>query len=85
MQQLNFRLSYNDIKLFLAIAQSLPSLKGQDYRESDARKNSRKKEKEVDGKQFWEVCGGDEGGGEKGGMRGVGERGGMRGVGEEGG
>ena len=26
VQQLNFRLSYNDIKLFLAIAQSLPSL-----------------------------------------------------------
>ena len=26
IQQLNFRLSYNDIKLFLAIAQSLPTL-----------------------------------------------------------
>jgi len=33
IQQLNFRLSYNDIKLFLAIAQSLPNFDTQERRE----------------------------------------------------
>ena len=34
IQQLNFRLSYNDIKLFLAIAQSLPPMVTAEVRET---------------------------------------------------
>ena len=57
VQQLNFRLSYNDIKLFLAIAQSLPSMgerqdhtsmgERQSHREQHGNRNG--KQKEVDG------------------------------------
>ena len=48
IQQLNFRLSYNDIKLFLAIAQSLPSLdKKKENRDSH---RSHGDGKEMDGK-----------------------------------
>ena len=46
IEQLNFRLSYNDLKLFLAIAQSLPSLESREQR-PDALK---KYEREVKGK-----------------------------------
>ena len=50
VQQLNFRLSYNDIKLFLAIAQSLPSLGDRQHQHKDHRGNGRNdKKKEVDG------------------------------------
>lgn len=55
VQQLNFRLSYNDIKLFLAIAQSLPSLgERQDGREGRAGGgvNRKSRQKEVDGKFY---------------------------------
>ena len=49
IEQLNFRLSYNDIKLFLAIAQSLPSLESKEQR-PDALK---KYEKEIKGEIFY--------------------------------
>lgn len=46
IQQLNFRLSYNDIKLFVAIAQSLPSF-GSEKREP-------RPKQELDGEQGME-------------------------------
>ena len=46
IQQLNFRLSYNDIKLFVAIAQSLPSF-------SSEKREPRPKQ-ELDGEQGME-------------------------------
>ena len=47
MEQLSFRLSYNDLKLFLAIAQSLPSLESKDPKPPDTLK---KYEREIEGK-----------------------------------
>ena len=41
IEQLNFRLSYNDIKLFLAIAQSLPSLESKEQRPDALKKYER--------------------------------------------
>ena len=46
VQQLNFRLSYNDVKLFLAIAQSLPNLNSLEKREQPFKP----REGEVDGR-----------------------------------
>ena len=47
VEQLSFRLSYNDLKLFLAIAQSLPSLESKDPKPPDTLK---KYEREIKGK-----------------------------------
>ena len=41
VEQLNFRLSYNDIKLFLAIAQSLPSLESKEPRLDPLKRHER--------------------------------------------
>ena len=45
IEQLSFRLSYNDIKLFLAIAQSLPNLESKEPRPDSLKKY----EKEIKG------------------------------------
>ena len=45
IQQLNFRLSYNDIKLFMAIAQSLSTLGSIEVRETPLKQGA----KSVDG------------------------------------
>jgi hypothetical protein len=46
IEQLSFRLSYNDIKLFLAIAQSLPNLESKESRPDSLKKY----EKEIKGR-----------------------------------
>ena len=48
IEQLSFRLSYNDIKLFLAIAQSLPNLETKEPRPDSLKKY----EKEIKGNSY---------------------------------
>lgn len=67
MQQLNFRLSYNDIKLFLGILQSMPSLERRSHKESFAKA----KEKEVDGMGEFGVLFKSERRGGEGGVEGI--------------
>ncbi len=56
VRQLNFRLSYNDIKLFLAIAQSLPPLTPPDQHMKRESSSLKLKEGDIDGTLRGQPC-----------------------------